>query len=87
LGCAANGCVNRLHVTRVYLTFHGLVVIHQGRDPCLGAPRCSSLQTVARGLANRGYFRLTFRANARRLGLTLAANGPTLNANSLQTAR
>jgi hypothetical protein len=41
-------------------------------------PICSGLQTVARGLANKGHFRLTFRANKRRLGLILTANEPTL---------
>jgi hypothetical protein len=41
-------------------------------------PSCNGLQTVAHGLANRGCFRLTFRANKRRLGLTLAANKPIL---------
>ena len=48
---------------------------------------CNSLQTVALGLANKGCFRLTFRANTRRPGLTLTANEPTLIVTSLQTAR
>jgi len=48
---------------------------------------CNSLQTVALGLANKGCFRLTFRANTRRPGLTLTANEPTLIVTSLPTAR
>jgi hypothetical protein len=46
---------------------------------------CSGSQTVARELANKGHFRLTFRANKGRPGLTIPANEPTLSANSLQT--
>jgi hypothetical protein len=48
---------------------------------------CNGLQTAAPGPANKGHFRLTFRANKRRLGPTLTANEPTFWANSLQTAR
>jgi hypothetical protein len=47
---------------------------------------CNGLQTVSDGLANKGHFQLTFRANKRRLGLTLPANEPAFWANSLQTA-
>ena len=47
---------------------------------------CSGLQTLAPKPATKGHFRLTFRANKRRLGLTIAANEPPLNANSPQTA-
>jgi hypothetical protein len=53
--------------------------------PVGGVIRCSGLQTVAPEPANKGCFGLTFRANKRRVGLTLAANEPTLNANSPQT--
>jgi hypothetical protein len=49
--------------------------------------RCSGLQTAARGLANKGRFRLTFHANKWRLEPTIPANKPTLWANSLQTMR
>jgi hypothetical protein len=47
--------------------------------------RTSGSQTVSDGLANKGCFRLTFRANKRRPGLTITANKPTFSANSLQT--
>ena len=47
--------------------------------------RTSGLQTVARGLANKGHFRLTFRANRLRVRLTITANEPIFGANSLQT--
>jgi hypothetical protein len=39
---------------------------------------CSGLQTVRRGLANKGHFRLTFRANRPAYEPTLTANEPTL---------
>ena len=48
---------------------------------------CSGLQTVSDGLANKGHFRLTFRANRPASELILTANEPTFIANSLQTAR
>ena len=39
---------------------------------------CNGLQTRSLGLANKGHFRLTFRANKGRPGLTIPANEPTL---------
>jgi len=50
-------------------------------------PKCSGLHTVAPRPANKGHFRLTFRANKRRLEPTLAANEPTFRANGPQTTR
>jgi len=47
---------------------------------------CSGLQTRGDGLANKGHFQLTFRANRPTYEPTVTANEPTLNANSLQTA-
>jgi hypothetical protein len=47
---------------------------------------CSGLQTRGDGLANKGHFQLTFRANRPAYEPTVTANEPTLNANSLQTA-
>src|SRR5215471_11066423 len=46
---------------------------------------CSGLQTVARGLANKGRFQLTFCANTGPRQPTVAANEPTVAANSPQT--
>jgi hypothetical protein len=59
---------------------------------CLGAAslggqtrgRCSGLQTVVPGLANKGRFRLTFRANKLTVRPTISANEPTFCATSLQ---
>jgi hypothetical protein len=47
---------------------------------------CSGSQTVSDGLANKGRFRLTFRANKLKVRLTIIANEPTFCASSLQTA-
>jgi hypothetical protein len=47
-------------------------------DPSNWCIRCSGLQTVRRGLANKGHFRLTFRANRPAYEPTLTANEPTL---------
>jgi hypothetical protein len=46
-------------------------------------PICNSPQTVARGLANKRSFRLTFRANTLKVRPTLAANEPTLGSGPL----
>jgi hypothetical protein len=51
-----------------------------------GQTMCSSLQTAARGLANRGGSQFTFCANTLRVRLTITAYEPTFRANSLQTA-
>jgi hypothetical protein len=64
-------------------------LVHElaGYSPDNAPDSCSGLQTVAPEPANKGRFRLTFHANKRRPGLTLAANEPVLHANSLQAAR
>jgi hypothetical protein len=48
--------------------------------------RTNGLQTAARGLANKGRFRLTFGANKDHHQPTVAANEPTFIATSSQTA-
>jgi hypothetical protein len=45
-------------------------------------PNCSGLQTVARGLANRGGFQLTCAADTPACQPTITANEPTFRANS-----
>jgi hypothetical protein len=47
---------------------------------------CSGLQTAAPKPANKGHFRLTFRANRQACGPTISANELTFIATSLQTA-
>ena len=47
--------------------------------------KCSDLQTVARGLANKHRFQLTFCANTGPRKPIFTANEPTFAANSLQT--
>jgi hypothetical protein len=41
-----------------------------------GSATCSGLQTAAPEPANKGHFRLTFRANTLRIRLTITANEP-----------
>jgi len=67
------------------MSLFGALILFGAPSGAIGEGRCSDLQTVARGLANKHRFQLTFCANTGPRKPIFTANEPTFAANSLQT--